>query len=155
MSRAREQQLTNVVFFPPVKKSEVAQITASFDAGLMILANVPAFYYGTSPNKFFDYLAAGIPVLNNYPGWLADLIEENRCGIVVRPNSPAEFAEALIRLTDSRDLRAEMRTNARRIAEGDFSRPQLSERFVGLIEMAAGESNTTRTQGPRLTTSCR
>jgi hypothetical protein len=32
---------------------------ASADVGMQILANVPAFYYGTSPNKFFDYISAG------------------------------------------------------------------------------------------------
>ena len=40
------------------------------DLGLMILKNIPAFYYGTSPNKFFDYISLGLPVLNNYPGWI-------------------------------------------------------------------------------------
>ena len=53
------------------------------DIGLMILENIPAFYYGTSPNKFFDYISLGLPVLNNYPGWLVEMISENNCGIAV------------------------------------------------------------------------
>ena len=52
-------------------KTELNKLVASADVGLMVLANVPAFYYGTSPNKFFDYISSGLPVLNNYPGWLA------------------------------------------------------------------------------------
>ena len=51
--------------------------------GMQILANVPAFYFGTSPNKFFDYLASGLPVLNNYPGWLAEMINEYECGYAI------------------------------------------------------------------------
>ena len=46
------------------------------DIGLQILQDVPAFYNGTSPNKFFDYISAGLPVLNNYPGWIARLIQK-------------------------------------------------------------------------------
>ena len=60
--------------------------------GLQVLANVPVFYYGTSPNKFFDYIAAGLPVINNYPGWLAGMIEEHQLGFAVPPegaNAPA------------------------------------------------------------------
>ena len=53
----------------------------------------PAFYYGTSPNKFFDYISSGLAVLNNYPGWLADMIQENKLGIVVPPKDANAFAE--------------------------------------------------------------
>jgi glycosyltransferase involved in cell wall biosynthesis len=48
-------------FFPPIPKTELGAVTASLDCGLMVLRDVPAFYDGTSPNKFFDYAAAGIP----------------------------------------------------------------------------------------------
>ena len=65
------------------------------DLGLMTLQNVPEFYRGTSPNKFFDFIAAGKPVLNNYPGWLADMISTRRCGLVVPPDDPEAFADAL------------------------------------------------------------
>ena len=68
----------------------------SADLGLQILANVPAFYYGTSPNKFFDYIAAGLPVLNNYPGWLAEMIEDNKFGYSVKPENPIIGAHSLV-----------------------------------------------------------
>ena len=71
----------------------------------MILANIPAFYYCTSPNKFFDYISSGLPVLNNYPGWLAEMIKEHQCGIAVPPGDPVAFADALIHLADSPGLR--------------------------------------------------
>eukprot|EP01041_Mallomonas_annulata_P031441 gene31441-53749_t len=77
VQRANNEGLSNCLFFPPVKKTEIARITASFDCGLQILADVPAFYRGTSPNKFFDYISSGIPVINNYPGWLAELVQGN------------------------------------------------------------------------------
>lgn len=70
-ARAARDGLDNVVFHDPVNKAKLAGLMAATDLGLQILANVPAFYYGTSPNKFFDYIAAGLPVLNNYPGWLS------------------------------------------------------------------------------------
>ena len=82
MDRAILEDLNNVIFHIPVDKKP-AGLMASTDIGLQILANVPVFYYGTSLNKFFDYISAGLPVLNNYPGWLSELITENDCGFSV------------------------------------------------------------------------
>jgi glycosyltransferase involved in cell wall biosynthesis len=99
------------------------------DVGMMILANVPAFYYGTSPNKFFDYIATGLPVLNNYPGWLADIIGEHNCGIAVPPDSPVDFASALIELCNNPEKRREMGLNSRILAERKFGRNELASKF--------------------------
>ncbi len=133
IKRADDEGLDNVRFYPPVKKTEIAKITASFDCGLMILADLPAFYYGTSPNKFFDYISSGIPVVNNYPGWLSDLITENQCGLAVPPGNPMAFADTLERLVKDRALGKEMGRRGRAMAEREFSRSRLAEKFVSMI----------------------
>ncbi len=132
--RAGKEQLGNCVFCDPVPKRELAKITAAADVGLMILANVPAFYYGTSPNKFFDYIASGLPVLNNYPGWLAEIIVKNDCGIAVPPADPEAFADALVTLRDNPERRSRMGGNARTLAESDFNREKLADQFVDFLE---------------------
>ncbi len=134
MARASKEGIDNCLFFPPVKKTEVARITASLGCGLQILADVPAFYYGTSPNKFFDYISAGLPVVTNYAGWLADLINGARCGLVATAGSPIKFADELELLADNTGLRAELGRNARKMAEADFSRNALAEKWVELVE---------------------
>jgi glycosyltransferase involved in cell wall biosynthesis len=101
--RAALEGLDNVVFHVPVNKAKLAGLMAATDLGLQTLANVTAFYYGTSPNKFFDYIAAGLPVLNNYPGWLAEMITEHRCGFAVPPDNPVAFADALEQAAADRD----------------------------------------------------
>ena len=135
-ARAAEAGLTNCLFFPPVPKTELGAITASLDCGLMVLKNIPAFYRGTSPNKFFDYLAAGIPVVNNYPGWLAGMIQENQCGIVVPPNNPVAFADALQRLAADPTTCRAMGVATRGLAEKEFARPLLADRFIRTLEAA-------------------
>lgn len=133
-TRAQELGLTNCLFFAPVPKAELGAITASLDCGLMVLKNIPAFYHGTSPNKFFDYLAAGIPVINNYPGWLAGLIRENNCGLVVPPGDAAAFADALQRLAADPAACRAMGASARTLAEKEFARPNLAATFVEYLE---------------------
>lgn len=131
--RAAELNLTNIIFHEPVNKTKLAGLMASADIGLQILANVPAFYYGTSPNKFFDYIAAGLPVLNNYPGWLAELIKEKKCGFAVPPENPQAFADALEYAQAHREELIVMGDNAQRLAQERFNRQQLSQNFADWV----------------------
>ena len=103
----------------------------------MPLANVPAFYYGTSPNKFFDYISCGLPVLNNYPGWLADMIAEYGCGQAVTPDNPKALADALQNMASDKDALVAMGLKGKQLAIDKFNREDLSAQFAQfLIEVA-------------------
>ena len=131
--RAAREVLDNVVFHDPVNKAGLAGLMAATDVGLQILVNVPAFYYGTSPNKFFDYIAAGLPVLNNYPGWLSEMITEHRCGFAVSPDNPVAFADALEQAAADRDALKSMGQRGRALAETQFDRIKLANRWVDWV----------------------
>ena len=134
IDRASDEGLDNVIFHEPVDKKRLAGLMASTDVGLQILANIPVFYYGTSPNKFFDYISAGVPVLNNYPGWLADLINENGCGFSVPPEDPVAFADVLEKAAGNRlDLKVKG-SKARALAIEKFDRKILASRWAEILE---------------------
>ncbi len=132
-ARAAREGLDNVMFHDPVNKVKLAGLMAATDLGLQILANVPAFYYGTSPNKFFDYIAAGLPVLNNYPGWLAEMITKHRCGFVIPPDNPVAFADALEQAAVDREALKAMGQRGRALAETHFDRIKLADRWVDWV----------------------
>ena len=134
--RVRKKKLNNIIFHDPVDKARLAGLMAGADIGLQTLANVPAFYYGTSPNKFFDYIAAGLPVLNNYPGWLSEMIKEKRCGFIVPPDNAELFAEALESAASDRQLLRNMGENSLKLAADQFDRDDLSSQFVSWMEGA-------------------
>ena len=136
-AQAQERGLDNILFLDPVPKTKLTGLMAGADLGLQILRNVPAFYFGTSPNKFFDYISAGLPVLNNYPGWLAGLIQETDCGFAVQPDAPAAFAEALILAASDREALRQKGANARELARTNFSRAKLSSEWVQWVTGAA------------------
>ena len=135
--RSEELGLTNLRFYDPIPKLQIARLMASADAGLQILANVPAFYYGTSPNKFFDYCAAGIPIVCNYPGWVADLLAEHQAGIAVPPENPTGLAEAIERICDDREFNQQCRQGSRELAQTKFDRDQLAKQFVAWVTSAS------------------
>jgi len=132
-ARAARERLDNVVFHDPVNKAKLAGLMAAADLGLQILANVPAFYYGTSPNKFFDYIAAGLPVLNNYPGWLAEMIREHHCGFAVPSDNPAAFADALENAAADRTALKEMGKRGYELAKQKFNREMLADQWVDWV----------------------
>lgn len=132
-ARAQDEGLTNVVFHDPVKKADLAGLMRAADLGMQVLANVPAFYYGTSPNKFFDYIAAGLPVLNNYPGWLAEMIEREQCGYVVPPADAVAFAKALQQAADDREALPAMGQRAKALAKKEFDREKMASKWVDWV----------------------
>jgi glycosyltransferase involved in cell wall biosynthesis len=140
IERSRREGVDSVCsWVSSIPKHELASVLPRMDVGLMILKNAPALYYGSSPNKFFDYIAAGLPVLNNYPGWLADMIGRHGCGLPVPSGDPAAFARALVYLRDHPEECAAMGVRARALAEAEFSRELLGQRFVATLERVHAE----------------
>ena len=102
------------------------------------ITTLPAFYYGTSPNKFFDYIAAGLPVLNNYPGWLTQLITDNDCGYAVPPDDAEALADALEAAAADRKALARKGQAALALARDDFDRNKLGARWIDWVVGASG-----------------
>ncbi len=134
INQSIEYNLDNIVFLDPVSKHDLAKVFQRADVGLQILADIPAFYYGTSPNKFFDYLSAGLPIITNYPGWVADLIINNKCGAYVEPNSYDDFSSSLIDFRDDKILLEKMGINSFNLGKREFLRSNLTNQMVDNIE---------------------
>lgn len=130
---ALEGSLDNCIFLNPVSRMEIPSLFSFADIGLVIFANSPALYYGTSPNKFFDYIASGLPIVSNYPGWVTDMIKEYNCGVAVPPGDPKAFAEAIIKLADNRQQLDTFGNNAKILAN-NFDRDKLFKDFLQFIE---------------------
>jgi glycosyltransferase involved in cell wall biosynthesis len=134
MERAAREGLNNCEFVDPLPKVDLFKILKNADVGLMILADIQAFQFGTSPNKFFDYIAAGKPVICNYPGWISGLINEHTCGISTRPGDPSALADALEELAQNVARRQEMGKASRKLAEQKFEREILFQRLKELLK---------------------
>jgi len=134
IKRAVNEELDNCIFLDPMPKYALFQhLHDHADIGLMVLENIPAFYDGTSPNKFFDYISLGLPVINNYPGWLANMIETHNCGIAVPPGESNTFAEAIIQMKKDPSENKIMSHNGVELARSKFDRTLLARDFVNFL----------------------
>jgi len=136
LQRKSNEGLNNCIFIDPVPKIDMPSLFNRANLGLMVLDNIPSFYNGTSPNKFFDYLAAGLPVLNNYPGWLAEYLIEFKCGYSIEVDNVELFADTLIQaqIDNQNGILLSYSKNARKLAEEKFDREKLADKFIRVIE---------------------
>jgi len=131
--RAAAAGLTNVVFLPPVPKAAMAEALAAADACLAILKPLEE-YKTTYPNKVFDYMAAGRPVVLAIDGVIRQVVEAAGCGIFVPPGDAQALAQAIRALADDRPRARAMGLRGRHYLEQHFSRAVLAERLRHLIE---------------------
>lgn len=125
--------LTNVIFLPPVPKTEMAAVLAGADACLAILKPIEA-YRSTYPNKVFDYMAAGRPVVLAIDGVIREVVEAAECGIFVPPGDPLALAEAIRSLAGDREKAHAMGARGLAYLEWHFDRSALAERLTGILE---------------------
>ena len=77
-----------------LSRDEVQDIYAKSKIGTVLFHPVPN-HIDALPNKLFEYMAAGIPIIASNFGWLKKIVEEHKCGIAVDPKSPEEIATAI------------------------------------------------------------
>jgi len=135
--RERTADRTNVLLVGSMPKQEVPAITRTADILLTLFADVPILATN-SPNKFFDALASGRPVIVNQPGWTRSLVLDNEAGLAVKAGDGAALAEAIIELADDPERRERMGRNARLLAEREFSRDEQADTLLRVLEDAAG-----------------
>lgn len=130
-SRVAHLGLMNIVFLSPMPKTELAKFLPTMDVGLQVLEPVDGFQDGSSPNKFFDYLASGLPVITNYPGWVSEILNTNHCGWTI--GSAGELAQLLSGLLRNRSRLVEFGARARQTAEERFDRRLQAKTLMQLL----------------------
>ncbi|MEA3439446.1 MAG: glycosyltransferase family 4 protein [Chloroflexota bacterium] len=130
---ASDINLTNVRFLPSVSKVGMSQVLAAADACIAILKPIP-LYKTVFPNKVFDYMAAGRPVVLAIDGVIREVVEQAEAGIFVPPGNATELSEAIKKLADDPGLARNFGANGRRCVEGNYDRAALTGRFAAIIE---------------------
>ena len=129
-ARAAHEQLPNVTFRDPVPKTAMPDLLATAHAGLMVLRDAPLFAFGVSPNKLFDYLAAGLPVVCNVPGEVAAMLHAAGAGEQAADSSPRALADAILRLAQQTpDALRTMGDGGRDWIGREHARPVLAQRL--------------------------
>jgi glycosyltransferase involved in cell wall biosynthesis len=101
-----------IVFLPRMPWEEMMRYTMCCDAGLSLDADNCTNHRYSLPNKLFDYISAGIPVIASNLPEVSAVIKEYNCGMILRKVTPSCIAEILAELRDDRAFLMSLKKNA-------------------------------------------
>jgi glycosyltransferase involved in cell wall biosynthesis len=130
--RAIAKPYRNCSFDPPVNMSETVTAAAqTADVGLVSYLPVNINNYFASPNKLFEYIQAGLPVVSSDLPFLRSIIAGNEIGLLFDPRDPTDIA-AKMNMATRNDVLASLRTNVRRIQKR-YSWDEEQQKLVSLV----------------------
>ncbi len=133
MAQAEAMQLTNLHFLASVPKLQMPEALAASDACIAILKPI-ALYATTYPNKVFDYMAAGRPVVLAIAGVICEVIQSVQAGIPVPPGDAQAMAQAILTLAKNPSESKSMGLRGRRYIETSFDRAALANQLEKVME---------------------
>src|SRR5690606_11283451 len=123
----------NFIRFGLMSKKELVAYVQNAFVSLVPLKGTPVLDT-SSPNKFFESLAAGVPVIQNTQGWMKDFLFEHQVGFTLDPNDPTQLAEKLIWMKDHPEDVAEMGVKGNKVAKAFFDKDYLASKMLNILE---------------------
>jgi len=131
---SRRCNLDNIFFFPSVPKKEIPALLNYADLLVQSFAPIDVFKYGISPNKIFEYLAAGKPIIMSVKT-INNIAEEAKAGIIVDPGNAKAFIEGIIRIKKlSLQDRKILGDNGRKYVEKYHNIKLLADRLYEVVK---------------------
>jgi glycosyltransferase involved in cell wall biosynthesis len=125
---------SNITFLPKIRKSQVQSILKYFDVGFIGRNKSPLFRHGVSANKYFDYMLAGIPILDSNQ-LIKDPVELSGCGIIVEPDRADLIIDAIYQFKNmSKEERTKMGELGKEYVLEHHSIQHLAEQYTYLFE---------------------
>ena len=134
-------QLDNVYILDAMSKREVLELIKFSDVGMMSVSDYPILQ-DNSANKFFDYLAAGKPIILNYLGWQNEVLRRHNAGKGFSYKQKEEYHSYLIELKENKSLYDETRKNSKRVGEVYYDSVKLSKELSSILnKVYLGDGN--------------
>ena len=126
-----------VTCLPAVPSIELPGWTASADLGFCLIENLGRSYHLSLPNKLFEYIAAGVPVVGSDFPEIGALLRDTGAGIAVDPSDNELLVRAVRTLLDDR-TRYERAVEACRDAAKQYHGDVEKGRFLALMDEVLG-----------------
>jgi glycosyltransferase involved in cell wall biosynthesis len=94
---AEKHNLKNINFFSPIPKEQIPDLLRYADLLLHCFAPIDVFKYGISPNKIYDYLASGKPIIMSVKT-SNNIVQDARAGITVEPGNSESLAKGILKI---------------------------------------------------------
>ena len=96
--KAASAEFSNIFFHPAVPSDVVLDYTVSADVGISLIENTCLSYYYCMPNKLFEYIMVGLPVIVSNMQEMATFVNDNNLGVVAMDETPEAIIKAIKKL---------------------------------------------------------
>jgi glycosyltransferase involved in cell wall biosynthesis len=121
-----------------VPQSEVPDYLAAADIAVLPYPQLPRELW-FSPLKLYEYMASGKAIVATRSGQVAEVLEDQRSGVLVETGDERSFIRALVRLLESPEERERLGRNARRQAEECHSWGRQTQRLEAVYQEVLGK----------------
>jgi glycosyltransferase involved in cell wall biosynthesis len=128
--RAMAASDPRITFTGWVRANEIRRHAVQADVGLVCYRPESLV---AMPNKLFEYMSFGLPMINSIPGEAAELVEQHSIGLNYSSGSVAGLRSAILNMLDSPQHRLSMAESAGRCFEQHFSAEAVYQRFSSVI----------------------
>lgn len=129
---ARAGLSDRIAFLPPVPSEKLPEITVDADMGFILFRNTCLNHFYSLPNKLYEYMMAGVPVIASGFPEMQRVINETGCGITVDPESPSEIFSAVKSLAENPEERKLMADAGRKSAMEKYNWEPQREKLIRL-----------------------
>ena len=91
----KAKQMSHVQLRPPVPLNQLVERLSNYDLGYAAWPPNTHNLAASLPNKFFEYMLAGTPVIVSAGGEMARMVEHYSCGVLIDPADTARFSRTL------------------------------------------------------------
>ncbi len=122
-----------VKYYGRIDRNGVKKILSKVKVGLVVLYPMPNHIYAL-PNKMFEYMSAGIPIIaSNFPLW-KNIVEKNKCGICVDPLKPKEIADAINFLLKNNSISEKYGITGRKLIEEQYNWEKEEKKLIEIYK---------------------
>lgn len=132
VASANSLGLTNIHFYQPIGKSDLADVFKASDFGIQSATGWSVFDKGISPNKLFDYLAAGLPVVSNCADAVREVVGNVDCVVSGDEGSLSDSVRRMASL--SSDVRLAMGASGRELITERYSRSAAAVEVARILD---------------------
>ena len=132
--QVNELGLTNVYFVDAIPKRQVQSLLKVFNVCYIGLTKDPLFRFGVSPNKLFDYLYAGKPILYAIDSGRYTPVTDSQSGIQIEPENVEHIVDGVLKLYNmSPEERAVMGSNGHQEAVQSYEYGSLTKKLASIL----------------------
>lgn len=130
---AEDNHLESITFLDPIPKKQIPSFLHLMDAVYLGWKNRSIYQYGISPNKLFDYMLSGKPILHAFSGE-NDIVEQTKTGFTVEAENPISIAKGIQQMMNTTKAELdEMGRHGREAALANFSYEYLAKNYMQLF----------------------